>query len=119
MMAYYLGFRTQRAVFGRYSYIEKAEYWALVWGSMIMAITGAFMTWEEWTLRYFPKWVYDVMTAVHYYEAILACLAVIIWHFYFVMFDPEEYPVKWTFLTGHDGRGDLERRPPDEPPPSP
>ncbi|MBI4342628.1 MAG: cytochrome b/b6 domain-containing protein [Candidatus Omnitrophica bacterium] len=100
MLAYYLGWRRERPVFARYSYIEKAEYWALVWGSIIMTITGALMTWASWTLRIFPKWFFDVVAAIHYYEAILACLAILVWHFYFVTFDPDEYPMKWTWITG-------------------
>lgn len=109
MLGFYLHLRTERAKFGYYSYIEKMEYWALVWGSVVMAVTGALMTYEEWTLRLFPKWIYDVMTAIHYYEAILACLAIIIWHFYFTVFDPEEYPVKWTFVSGRGSKADQER----------
>lgn len=109
MFGYYLGLRKTRPRFGRYSYMEKAEYWALVWGSIIMAVTGSMMTWEEWTLSHFPKWFFDVTTAIHYYEAILACVAVLIWHIYFVVFDPEEYPVKWTFLSGRESRADSER----------
>ncbi|MCF7817238.1 MAG: cytochrome b/b6 domain-containing protein [Kiritimatiellales bacterium] len=117
MFAFYLGLRKERARFEHYSYIEKAEYWALVWGSVVMVLTGALMTYNEWTLAHFPKWFYDVCTAIHYYEAILACAAIVIWHFYFVMFDPEEYPVKWTFLSGREGPSDAHRNPPDEKPP--
>ena len=113
MLGFYLGLRKERARFEHYSYIEKAEYWALVWGSIIMVLTGALMTYEEWTLSHFPKWFYDVCTAIHYYEAILACAAIVIWHFYFVMFDPEEYPVKWTFLSGREGPSDYHRNKPD------
>ncbi len=114
MFAFYLGFRKERAKFEYYSYIEKAEYWALVWGSVVMVLTGALLTYEEWTLAYFPKWFFDVCIAIHYYEAILACAAIIIWHFYFVMFDPEEYPVKWTFLSGHESPADQHRNRPGE-----
>jgi hypothetical protein len=79
-----------------------------------MVLTGALLTYEEWTLAYFPKWFFDVCIAIHYYEAILACAAIVIWHFYFVMFDPEEYPVKWTFLSGKEGPSDKERLSPEE-----
>jgi cytochrome b subunit of formate dehydrogenase len=112
MIGFYLGLRKERARFEHYSYIEKAEYWALVWGSIVMVLTGTLMTYEEWTLAHFPKWFFDVCTAIHFYEAILACLAIIIWHFYFVMFDPEEYPVKWTFLSGREGPSDAHRKRP-------
>lgn len=114
MISFYLGFRKKRAKFEHYSYIEKAEYWALVWGSVLMVLTGALLTWEEWTLSRFPKWFYDVCTAIHYYEAVLACGAIVIWHFYFVMFDPEEYPVKWTAFSGHESPADRERLSPEE-----
>ena len=125
MLAYSVGLRRERPVFARYSYIEKAEYWALVWGSVIMTITGAFMTWETWALRVFPKWFFDVVTAIHYYEAMLACLAILMWHCYFVIFDPDEYPMKWTWITGLPSPADRahrkddphERHPSDPPTP--
>jgi len=110
MLGYYVGRRQKRPVFGRYSYVEKFEYWALVWGSVIMVFTGALMTWEEWTLRLFPKWVFDVVTAVHFYEAVLACLAIALWHLYFVMFDPDEYPMKWSWITGRASPADEAHR---------
>lgn len=41
-----------------------------------------------------PKWVIDVSTVIHFYEAALATLAILAWHLYFVVFDPLVYP--WT-----------------------
>ena len=52
------------------------------------------------TTHWLPRWVIDVATTIHYYEAILACLAIVIWHFYHVMFDPDVYPLNWAFLDG-------------------
>jgi cytochrome b subunit of formate dehydrogenase len=119
MLAYYLGRRTARPVFAHYSYVEKAEYWALVWGSIIMTLTGVLMTWEGWTLRLFPKWLFDVVTTIHYYEAILACLAILVWHFYFVIFDPDEYPMKWTWITGRPSTADQTHRADSDEPSTP
>ena len=119
MLAFYVGRRKARPVFAHYSYVEKAEYWALVWGSIVMAVTGALLTWEGWTLRLFPKWFFDAVTAVHYYEAILACLAIIVWHFYFTIFDPDEYPMKWSWVTGQASEADRRHRRDDEPDPPP
>ena len=96
--------------FGRYSYIEKLEYWALVWGSIVMVATGGLMTWQNWTLRVFPKWFFDVLSTVHFYEAVLACLAIVVWHGYFVAMDPDEYPMKWTWLTGRASGADVAHR---------
>jgi hypothetical protein len=41
-----------------------------------------------------------VATTVHYYEAILATLAILIWHFYHVIFDPDIYPMNWAWFDG-------------------
>lgn len=50
--------------------------------------------------RFIPRWAVDVATTIHYYEAILACLAIIVWHFYHVIFDPDVYPANWAWLDG-------------------
>lgn len=85
---------------GIFSYAEKAEYWAYLWGTAVMAVTGFILWFADFSLRHLPKWVSDVATAVHYYEAILATAAIIVWHFYMVIFDPEVYPMESAWLTG-------------------
>jgi cytochrome b subunit of formate dehydrogenase len=76
------------------------EYWAFLWGSVVMAVSGLLLWFNTFTLRNFPTWVSDAATAVHYYEAILATLAIVVWHFYMVIFDPEVYPMDVAWLTG-------------------
>jgi formate dehydrogenase gamma subunit len=100
---YNLGQRDQLPIYRRFNYAEKAEYWALVWGTVVMAVTGILLWFNNWILAHLPHpaAVLAVSTAIHFYEAILATLAIVIWHFYAVLFDPDIYPVKWTFLTGH------------------
>ncbi len=100
MLRYNLGWSEKKPVFERYSYIEKAEYWALLWGSVVMVLTGALLTFENWTLKTFPKWAYDVASTIHFYEAVLATLAILVWHFYFTIFDPDQYPMNWSMTTG-------------------
>jgi formate dehydrogenase gamma subunit len=99
-LGYLLGLRAEPPRFDRFSYIEKAEYWALIWGSMVMVVTGFALWFENLALRYAPKWTLDLATMVHYYEAWLATLAIIVWHFYMVIFNPDVYPMNWTWLTG-------------------
>src|SRR6185436_16602875 len=99
-VAYNLGVRRERPRFLVFSYAEKAEYLAFVWGSLIMAASGLLLWFNDWTLRQLPKWVSDVATAVHWYEAILAALAILVWHFYMVIFDPSVYPMDRAWLTG-------------------
>ncbi|HTU00170.1 MAG TPA: cytochrome b/b6 domain-containing protein, partial [Candidatus Sulfotelmatobacter sp.] len=99
-VAYLLGIRGERPAFDRFSYIEKVEYWALIWGSIVMAGTGFALWFENRALQFVPKWVLDLATLVHYYEAWLATLAILVWHFYYVIFSPDVYPMNWTWLTG-------------------
>ncbi len=83
-VAYFLGFRKHRAYYGRYNYAEKVEYLAVVWGTVIMGITG-FMMWNPLsTTRLLPGDFIPAAKAAHGAEAILAVLAIIVWHFYHV-----------------------------------
>lgn len=97
---YNLGFSDTRPTFGKFSYVEKIEYLAFMWGTMVMALTGFLLWFNNLTLRYFPKWVADAATALHFYEAILATFSILIWHFYTVIFDPDVYPMDRSWLTG-------------------
>jgi cytochrome b subunit of formate dehydrogenase len=89
-----------RPEFGEFNYAEKAEYWALVWGTVIMALTGLYLWLDPFIQRYFPYWLYEVLRTIHFYEAILAVTAIIVWHFYFVIFDPSIYPMNFAWLDG-------------------
>lgn len=81
---YYLGLRKHKAYYGRYSYAEKAEYLALIWGTVVMGLTG-FMMWNPIsTLRILPGEAVPAAKAAHGGEAVLAVLAIIVWHFYHV-----------------------------------
>jgi cytochrome b subunit of formate dehydrogenase len=83
-LGYYFGLRKHKAYYGRYNYAEKVEYLAVVWGTIIMGLTG-FMMWNPvTTTQYLPgEWIVAAKSA-HSWEAVLAVLAIIIWHFYHV-----------------------------------
>ena len=76
------------------------EYWAVIWGTIIMTITGFIIWFKMQATEHMPGWAVDVATTVHYYEAVLACLAIFAWHFYHVIFDPDVYPLNWAWLDG-------------------
>ena len=65
-----------------------------------MGATGILLWAHNFVLRYLPSSWLQVATAIHYYEAILATLAIVVWHFYAVIFDPDVYPLKWTLVNG-------------------
>src|SRR5579859_7907633 len=99
-LCYYLGLSSRKPEFARFNYAEKAEYWALVWGMFVMAGTGL-MLWAKVVVgNHLPRWWLDVATAIHFYEAILATLAILVWHFYQVFFDPDVYPMNWAWWDG-------------------
>jgi len=99
-MLYYLGLRSDKPEFRRFNYAEKAEYWALVWGLFVMAATGL-MLWAKVSVGHIlARWWLDVATAIHFYEAVLASLAIVVWHFYQVFFDPDIYPMNWAWWDG-------------------
>ena len=100
MLFYNLGLRKKKPVVSPHSYVEKAEYWAVVWGTFIMGLTGLMLWFVRYTLAWLPKEWLDVATAVHFYEAVLASLAILIWHFYTVILDPDVYPFDPAWLTG-------------------
>jgi len=87
-------------LFERYSFIEKFEYWALVWGTMIMILSGFFMWRVDLSLRLFPLWVHNIFILVHGYEAVLALLAILTWHMYNVHLNPEDFPMSKVWLNG-------------------
>ena len=99
-LRHYLVPGTPKPMFKRFGYAEKAEYWAVVWGTFLMGATGLMIWFKLYATTWVPRWVIEVATTVHYYEAILATLAILVWHFYFVIFDPDVYPVNWAWLDG-------------------
>ena len=99
-IGYNLGRRPNPPEPVRVGYVEKVEYWAALWGTAITAITGLVLWFENFTLAWLPGWVPEAATVLHFLEAILATLAILVWHFYFVIFDPAVYPMDTAWLTG-------------------
>lgn len=79
---YNIGVAKSRPQMGRYTFEEKVEYWAFVWGTAVMAITGFIMLSPILVTTYLPGAVVPAAKAAHGAEAILAVLAILIWHFY-------------------------------------
>lgn len=107
-MAYYLGWRKEGAKFGRFTYGEKVEYLALIWGTIVMVATGFVLWFKTWFARFLPAWGFPAAEMVHFYEAVLAFTTIIIWHLYAVFSHTESPPYNPTWLTGRMTRRDLE-----------
>ncbi|KXK32040.1 MAG: cytochrome c nitrite reductase pentaheme subunit [Candidatus Hinthialibacteria bacterium OLB16] len=115
-VGYHIGLCAEKPKFDRYDYSEKIEYWAYLWGSIVMIITGLMMWFPAAAAVYLGitrNWV-EVAAVIHYYEAWLATLAILIWHFFFVIFHPEEYPMDVSWLSGKLSVKAMEERHPLE-----
>jgi cytochrome b subunit of formate dehydrogenase len=111
--AWNLGLRSKPVPRSAHGYIEKAEYWAVVWGAVVMIATGIMLWANNLMLALMPKIWLDVATNIHFYEAVLAALAIVVWHFYSVIFDPDVYPMDMGWFNGisvrkHEKREDNE-----------
>jgi len=97
---YFIGLSSEKPKFGRYSYIEKFDYWAVYWGMVIMLTSGTILWFHNFFLGLIPKFLIDIAHEVHSDEAMLATLAIVIWHWYNAHFNPEVFPFNPTIFTG-------------------
>ena len=106
---YNLGLVPTRPAMGRFTYAEKMEYLGLLWGSGVMIATGLILWFEVPFLNRFQYWVFDLVTTVHSYEALLATLALFAWHFYYTIYNPDVFPLSTTMVTGRISHEEMER----------
>ncbi len=99
-LGWFVGLRKARPRFDRYSYFEKFDYWAVFWGCAIMIGSGAVRWFPDVVMRHAPPWLYEVAFLAHTDEALLAALAIFVWHFYNVHLRPAVFPMSPVFLTG-------------------
>jgi formate dehydrogenase gamma subunit len=97
---YYLGVNRTKPKIARFGYAEKAEYWAVIWGTFVMGLTGLMIWFKIGVFGFLARWWIDIALSIHFYEAVLATLAILVWHFYHVIFDPDVYPVNFAFIDG-------------------
>jgi formate dehydrogenase gamma subunit len=113
-MKYHLGKVEKSPKFDRWDYTEKAEYLALIWGTAIMVITGLVLWFPEFFMSFLPPWMFEVSEIIHYFEAWLATLSIIIWHWFLVIYHPEKYPMSLTWMNGKVSEEELKHHHPLE-----
>jgi cytochrome b subunit of formate dehydrogenase len=110
MFRHNLGLSQEHPRMGRYTFGEKFEYWAVIWGTVIMIITG-FMLWNPIaTTNFLPGQFVPASKAAHGGEAVLAILAILTWHFYNVHFKV----FNRSIFTGYLSQKDMEEEHPLE-----
>ncbi len=98
-----VGQTSQRPRIGRFSLREKFDYWAVFWGTAIMVTTGLVMWFPEVVATIWPTatiTVFDAAKEVHAHEALLALLALSVWHMYNVHLRPGRFPGSLFWLHG-------------------
>ena len=95
-----VGRRQSPPCFRRFNFLEKFEYWALVWGTFIMTLTGLIMWLDNMSLAYLPKWAMDLGGIIHTWEAVLAVATIAIWHLYHTLWKPDVFPGNRAWIDG-------------------
>ncbi len=95
-MLYFINVKKEPPEFDRFSYKHKMEYGALILGTTLMSVTGLLL----WTESRWSKFILDISALVHGMEAVLACLAIIVWHMYEIHFKLHKSPVDDVWITG-------------------
>lgn len=118
---WFIGQRDSRPSFGRFSYFEKFDYWAVFWGCAIMGITGLGMWFPDMVTLLVPSagsTLFDSFKEAHAHEALLAFLAITIWHCYNVHLRPGRFPGSLFWMHGQIDKSEMEKEHPLESYPS-
>jgi len=92
--------RGPKPAFGRYTYWEKFDYWAVFWGMVIIGGSGLMLWFPELFARFVPGWVFNVALLVHGEEALLAVGFIVTIHFFNSHMRPHKYPMDLVMFTG-------------------
>ncbi len=98
--AYLFGLRAAAPRFGKFTWWEKFEFWAVVWGTLLMGLSGLTLAFPEYAAMYVPRWVVGLLRVAHSNEALLSFLAILIGHFFAVHLSPHVFPSSTVWLNG-------------------
>jgi formate dehydrogenase subunit gamma len=99
-LRYCTGYAEEPPRFGRFDYRQKFEYWGMVFGGVVMAVTGLILYFPIALSRLLPAELIPAAKAMHSYEALLAFLIILVWHLFAVILSPEVFPMDTTIFTG-------------------
>ena len=103
-LRYYLGLSKQKALFDRYDYRQKFEYWGMVAGSLIMVATGFMLLFPVAIGSLIPGQLIPTAQVAHSNEGLMAFLVVIVWHIYNAHLNPDVFPFDWSIFNGKISR---------------
>jgi len=103
-----------RPRYGRWTYWEKFDYFAVFWGVAVIGTTGLMLWFPEFFTRFLPGWIINVATIIHSDEALLATGFIFTVHFFNTHFRPEKFPMDTVIFTGRVPLEELKLDRPDE-----
>jgi thiosulfate reductase cytochrome b subunit/uncharacterized protein with PIN domain len=89
-----------RPEYGRWTYWEKFDYFAVFWGVGMIGSTGLLLWFPELFTNVLPGWAINVATIIHSDEALLAVGFIFTIHFFNTHFRPEKFPMDPVIFTG-------------------
>lgn len=110
---WYLG-KGRRPQYGRWTYWEKFDYFAVFWGILVIGTSGAMLWFPNFFTRFMPGWVINVATIIHSDEALLATGFIFTIHFFNTHFRPEKFPMDKVIFTGRTTVKELQKERPKE-----
>ncbi len=99
-LLFMLGLKKDRPRFERFNYLEKFDYWAVLWGIVMMVGSGFIFWFPVQFSRFLPTFVLSSAQIIHGEEATLASIFLFGGHFYNVHLKPSIFPMNWTWLNG-------------------
>lgn len=103
-----------RPAYGRWTYWEKFDYFAVFWGMLVIGSTGLMLWFPELFTRVFPGWAINVATIIHSDEALLAVGFIFTVHFFNTHLRPEKFPMDIVVFTGRMTIEELQHDKPEE-----
>lgn len=90
-----------RPDYGRWTYWEKFDYFAVFWGVVVIGSTGLMLWFPEIFTKFLPGWLINVAQIIHSDEALLAVVFIFTIHFFNTHLRPESFPMDTVIFTGH------------------
>ncbi len=103
-----------RPSYGRWTYWEKFDYFAVFWGIAVIGFTGLTLWFPVLFTRFLPGSFINVATIIHSDEALLATGFIFTVHFFNTHLRPENFPMDVTIFTGYMSVAELKRDKPKE-----
>lgn len=116
--AYFLGLSRKKPKFGKFSYAQKFDYWAVFWGMFIIGLSGLALAFPIVATLFIPEaasgWIWQMFGLLHSDEALLAIIFILFWHFYNEHLKPEVFPMSWVWVTGRITKDEMKHHHPLE-----